>query len=159
MNEQEVQLRIVCPSFGKDGEIPKKHTGFAEDISPEFQIENIRNEVKSLAIIMDDLDIPMVMAYNHWLIWNIPVSNEIPENIPYGSVCPNGAIQGIAYGKNRYRGPKQPPFILSAHRYRFTVYALECVLNLPPTSKKVDLIRAMSGHILQTGEMIGWYKR
>lgn len=159
MKEQEKQLRIVCRSFDRDGKMPKKYTGFAEDISPEFQIENLTNEAKSLAIIMDDLDIPMIKEYNHWLIWNLPATNIIPENIPYGAVCPNGAVQGMAYGKNRYRGPKQPPFILAAHRYRFTIYALDCVLNLPATSQKADLIQVMSEHILQTGEIISWYKR
>lgn len=159
MREREDQLDVVCPSFGKDGKMPKKHTGFGEDISPELRIGNLSVAARSLAIIMDDLDIPLIRAYNHWLIWNLPASGNIPENIPYGAVCPNGATQGIAYGKNRYAGPKQPPFIRTAHRYRFTVYALDCVLDLPPTSRKADLMQSMSGHILQTGEIIGWYKR
>lgn len=159
MSIQESELVISCPSFSADGHIAKKHTGFAEDISPEIKIDNPSNEAKSLAIIMDDLDIPMIEAYNHWIIWNLPVTNKIPENIPYGEKCPNGAVQGLAYGKHRYRGPKQPPFIRAAHRYRFTVYALDCMLDLVPTSKKPDLIKAMDGHVLQSGEITGWYKR
>lgn len=159
MNGREGRLSIICPSFGKDGQIPKKHTGFAEDVSPRILIDNLSDAIASLAVIMDDLDIPMLKAYAHWLIWNLPASSEIPENIPYGAVCPGGATQGMAYGKNRYRGPKQPPFIRSAHRYRFTVYGLDCLLNLPPTSKRADLLKAMSGHVLQAGEIVGRYKR
>lgn len=158
MNGCEYQLKIECPSFHKDGEIPPRYTGFGEDISPKFLINDLMNPVESIAIIMDDLDIPIIKELNHWLIWNLPAASEISENIPYGAVCPNGAVQGIGYGKNRYRGPKQPPFIHKAHRYRFTVYGLDCVLNLPSTSKKDDLIKAMSGHILQSGEVMGWYK-
>lgn len=59
---------------------------------------------------MDDLDIPFIKAYNHWLIWNIPKTDFIPENIPYGSPVSSlgNAIQGVGYGVKRYRRPKQP---------------------------------------------------
>lgn len=100
------ELDIRCPSFSENGEIPKKHTGFGEDISPEFSIRGLLDEVKTLAVIMDDLDVPFTKEYNHWIIWNINSETVIAENIPYGAECPNGARQGLAYGKNRYRGPK-----------------------------------------------------
>ena len=158
MNTSGHSLNISCPSFGVDGQIPKKHTGFGEDISPAFSIEGLRSEVKTLAVMMDDLDVPFYGELNHWLIWNLPPEDSIPENIPYGAECPNGAKQGLAYGKHRYRGPKQPPFIRKAHRYRFCVYGLDCVLELPVTSRKKDLLQAMAGHILQRGEVIGWYQ-
>ena len=116
------------------------------------------DEVKTLVIIMDDLDVPFAGELNHWLIWNLPAENMIPEDIPYGAECPNGAKQGFAYGKHRYRGPKQPPFIKKAHRYRFRVYGLDRALELPAASRKKELMQAMSGHILQTGEILGWYQ-
>ena len=151
-------LKIICPSFGADGQIPKKHTGFGEDVSPAFSVEGLCSEVKTLAIMMDDLDVPFAGELNHWLIWNLPPKNMIPEHIPCGAECPNGARQGLAYGKHRYRGPKQPPFIRKAHRYRFRVYGLDCALELPSTSRKKDLVQAMAGHILQRGEVTGWYQ-
>ena len=33
-----------------------------------------------------------------------------------------------------------------------------CALELPTASRKKDLMQAMSGHIVQTGEVIGWYQ-
>ena len=158
MKMQDNKLNVKCPSFSEQGEIPKIHTGFDKDISPEFLIDGLTNDVKTIAIIMDDLDIRFIKSLPHWVIWNLPPESHIAENIPYGAECSNGAKQGLAFGKNRYRGPKQPPFIKKAHRYRFTVYALDCILALPTTSKKSDLMTAISGHILQTGEVIGWYK-
>lgn len=151
-------LIVKIPSFGKDGEIPKKHTGFGEDISPEIVLDNLVDGAVSIAIIMDDLDIPFVGVLNHWVIWNLPVSTHIQENIPYGEKCENGAVQGTAYGRNRYRGPKQPPFIKKTHRYRFTVYALDCNLDLSSSADKKELMKAMEGHVLQCGECVGWYK-
>jgi len=85
-------LNINFPSFGVDGQIPKKHTGFGEDISPAFSIEGLCGEVKTLAVMMDDLDVPFVGELNHWLVWNLPPQSMIPENIPYGAECPNGAV-------------------------------------------------------------------
>ena len=158
MNTSQNTLNLSCPSFSQSGEIPKRHTGFGEDVSPRIDISGLSCEVKTLAVIMDDLDVPFFGELNHWIIWNIPPTEVIPENIPYGADCPNGAKQGTAYGKNRYRGSKQPPFIKNAHRYRFCVYALDCALELPVSSRKDDLQQAMSGHILQSGELIGWYK-
>lgn len=158
MNTSKESLQIICPSFSEIGEIPRKHTGFGEDISPQISIIGLCGKVKSLAVVMDDLDIPFVGELNHWIIWNLPPADIIPENIPRGAECPNGARQGIGYGRNRYRGPKQPPFIKKEHRYRFRVYGLDCELTLPATSRKDDLLRAMSGHVMQIGETIGRYK-
>ena len=104
MNTSGHSLNISCPSFGVDGQIPKKHTGFGEDISPAFSIEGLRSEVKTLAVMMDDRDVPFYRELNHWLIWNLPPEDSIPENIPYGAECPNGAKQGLAYGKHRLLG-------------------------------------------------------
>ena len=61
---KKCQLKVKCPSFGADGQIPKKHTGFAEDISPEILIDGFMNTVKSVAIIMDDLDVPLKKELN-----------------------------------------------------------------------------------------------
>ena len=159
MNSSE--LIVKSPSFENNGLIPIKHTGFDLDISPEFQLINLDDKTISVAIIMDDLDIRLFNGYNHWVIWNIPKTKTIPENIEYGPIVSSlgGAIQGIGYGKNRYRGPLQPFFIRSTHRYIFRFYALDCFLDLDSNSRKTDLIKAMSGHILQSGTITGEYKR
>lgn len=154
-------MKIISPSFKNNEYMPIKHTGFGADISPAFQLLNLNGDTISIAIIMDDLDIPFIKAYNHWLIWNIPKTERIPENIPYGSVVSSleHAMQGCGYGVNRYRGPKQPVFIRNTHRYLFYFYALNCFLNLDAMAKKKDLLEAMQGHILQEGRITGKYKR
>lgn len=151
-------LIIKCPSFSEDGEIPIKHTGFAEDISPEILIEGLTEEAQSLAITLDDLDIPFMKEYNHWVIWNIPVSNHIYEGIPKVQINNDGSIQGIGYGHHKYRGPKQPPFIKKAHRYRLTVYAIDEMIDLSYKSRKKELLKKINGHIINKGEIVGWYK-
>jgi phosphatidylethanolamine-binding protein (PEBP) family uncharacterized protein len=45
------------------------------------------------------------------------------------------------------------------HHYVFKVYALDTLLKLEPRSKKQDFLRAISGHIIGYGELIGMYTR
>ena len=72
-------------SFENNAMIPKKHTGFGEDLSPELILSDIPKEAVSLAIILDDLDVPWKRDYNHWIAWNIPNTEIIPEGLPKGA--------------------------------------------------------------------------
>ena len=64
---------IICSkSFENNGMLPQKHTGFGEDVSPEFTITDQPENTVSIAISLDDLDVPFCKSFNHWIIWNIP---------------------------------------------------------------------------------------
>lgn len=149
-------LEISSPAFENFGRIPKKYTGRGEDISPEINLKNISPAGKSIAIVMVDLDIPLIKEYPHWLIWNLPVREIIPENIPHGDF--GKATQGIAYGKNCYRGPKPPKFIRSPHRYRFDVYILDTQIKTPANARKKELLKNLSPYIIQRGSITGIFK-
>lgn len=152
-------MRVTSSNFKANGMIPKQHTGFGADLSPEFFVEEIPKEAVSLAIIMDDLDVPFVREFPHWLIWNISPITVIPQGIPKGTVInkPFRAIQGKAWGKHVYRGPKQPRFIHKTHRYRFTVFALDKMLDISSNANRDQLIWAMSGHVIEKTELMGIY--
>ena len=151
------ELIIKTPAFEHEGLIPIIYTGYGEDILPEIHLENINENAKTIAILMDDIGHP-ISNYNHWIIWNITIIENIPSNIPHGKIVENlnGAIQGRGYGKHRYRGPK-PPFNWS-HKYQFNVYTLDCIIDLPVSSKKKNLLKSMKGHILQYSYIIGHYR-
>lgn len=150
-------LTISSPSFPDGAMIPVIHTGYGADQSPELVLHGLCEEAVSLAVILNDMDHP-IPAYNHWVIWNLPVMSIIPGNIPRGAQVPSlsGARQGIGYGRHAYRGPK-PPFHWS-HTYQFTVYVLDTVLTLPPTARKTHLLAAMEQHILQQAVLRGHYR-
>jgi Raf kinase inhibitor-like YbhB/YbcL family protein len=151
------ELIVKTPAFEHEGLILIEYTGYGADMSPELHLHNISEDAKSIAIIMNDVGHPMP-AYNHWIIWNIPVAETIPANIPHGKTVesPAGAVQGRGYCKHRYSGPK-PPFSWS-HNYQFDVYTLDCILDIPAKSKKRDLLNAMEGHILQKSSLVGHYR-
>ncbi|MBD3383587.1 YbhB/YbcL family Raf kinase inhibitor-like protein [candidate division KSB1 bacterium] len=153
-----MEFNVKSPSFQEGDWIPRNHSARAEDISPCLKLQGISKDAKSIAITMDDASHPLFPNYNHWLIWNIPVQNTIPESIPHGKVVSDlgNAVQGIAYGKHRYKGPK-PPF-KTIHTYVFTVYVLNCKLDISPKSRKADLLETMTGHILQKGTLWGKFQ-
>ncbi|MFQ6050803.1 MAG: YbhB/YbcL family Raf kinase inhibitor-like protein [Candidatus Hydrothermarchaeota archaeon] len=74
---------------------------------------------------------------------------------------PEGASSGNQgrndFGELRYRGPCPPSG--SAHRYRFKLYALDTLLDLPEGVDRKQLEKAMEGHVLVEDELIGTYKR
>lgn len=151
-------LAVSSRAFSHNHAIPDKYTGKGEDVSPDFQFENLSSQGVSIAIIMDDLDVPWRKNFNHWTIWNIPAQNSLPEAIPHGSTVTSldGAVQGVGYGVNRYRGPN-PPF--GSHRYIFHVFVLDKMLDLEASSGKEELLDAFEDHIIQYGNIIGWYPK
>ena len=145
-------IQITSTAFQNNGNIPRQYTCDGKDINPPLMIANCPQGTKSIALICDDPDAP-IGTWVHWVIWNIdPGVKEIKEN-----TVPQGAVQGINdFRKHAYGGPCPPS---GTHRYFFKVYALDTMLGISPNSTKADLEKAMKGHILGQGELIGLYKR
>ncbi len=144
--------------FHNGGYIPEKFTCDGEDINPPIFVGNIGKEVKSLAIIVDDPDAP-AGTFTHWIAWNIPPRGEIPEAIPKEGIVesPLKIVQGVNdFGKVGYGGPCPPRGV---HHYHFKVYALDTTLDLRPGATRKELERAMEGHVIQWGELVGLYER
>jgi Raf kinase inhibitor-like YbhB/YbcL family protein len=150
------RIAVTSSAFREMEAIPDKYTGRGEDVSPDFILSELSDKAVSIAIIMDDLDVPWKSNFTHWVIWNIPARTVIPEAIPHGDTVSSleSARQGVAFGENRYRGP-MPPF--GTHRYQYHVFVLDSLLNLDATADKAALLASMDGHILQYGSIVGWY--
>ncbi|MBD3270491.1 YbhB/YbcL family Raf kinase inhibitor-like protein [Candidatus Peregrinibacteria bacterium] len=145
-------MQITSPNFQHQQNIPRKFTCQGEDISPELNISDVPKNTASLALISDDPDAPNG-DWVHWLIWNIaPETSSIAEGTDNSY-----ATQGItSFGTSGYGGPC-PPF--GEHRYFFKLFALDKMLDIPPSSKKQDLIKAMQGYIIDEAVIMGKYKK
>ena len=142
-------LHISSPEFETHGFIPPRFTCDGANVNPPININDIPSTAKSLALIMDDPDAP-IRPWVHWLAWNIPVDSHIKEDTLLKE-------QGINdFRENRYGGPC-PPY--GIHRYYFKVYALDTPLTLTPDAGRNELEKAMQGHVLGFGELVGRYKR
>ena len=155
-DEETAGMTIVSPVFVHEGRIPAKYTCDGEDISPALKWEPVEGAV-SYALIADDPDAP-VGGWVHWVIFNIPSEvTELPENIPDDAVLENGAVQGKnSWPKIGYGGPCPPS---GTHHYYFKIYALDAMLDLDSSAVKADVLKAMQGHILAQGELMGTYSR
>lgn len=155
--EKEMRIKVESAAF-KEGEvIPRKYTCDGADISPPLSWSGIPEGTKSIALISDDPDAPMG-TWVHWVVYDLPPNaTGLPEKVPSERTLSNGAKQGMTdFRRIGYGGPCPPGGV---HRYFFKVYALDTVLNLDPGATKKLLLKAMEGHVLGEGELVGKYKR
>lgn len=147
-------LKFKCSGIDAQGQFLLEYTGYGQDISPEFMIENLSTSAKTIAITLEDLSHP-VKDFTHWIIWNIPATNIIRKEISSGNNIDlyENAKQGLAYGWHRYAGPKPPKG--KSHLYRFTLYALDCEMDLSANVFKRSFLKEAKGHILQKVEITG----
>ncbi len=94
----------------------------------------------------------------HWVLYNLPADNiGLVENLPATESLKAGGFQGTNdFGKIGYGGPCPPP---GTHRYFFHVYALDSELPLKAGATKAELMKAMEGHTLLQGQLMGTYRR
>ncbi len=157
--EMSEKSLVVKTAFENGSRIPEKYTCDGIDVSPPLRLGEVDENAKSLVVIVDDPDAPMGV-FTHWIAWNIAPVKEIPEGMPKEKIVssPVKMIQGVNdFGRIGYNGPCPPRG--KPHRYYFKVYALDTVLSLEPGAGKKELEKAMEGHVIQFGEVMGMYWR
>ena len=161
-SEQEVvdlSIQLTSPAFAEGSSIPVKHTCDGEDVSPPLSWSVLPEGAKGIALISDDPDAPGG-TWVHWVLYGLPPDlTGLPEAVPTSEETLQGtARQGRNdFGRTGYGGPCPPRG--ATHRYLFKLYALDTELDLRPGAKKEDLLRAMEGHILGQGQLMGRYQR
>jgi Raf kinase inhibitor-like YbhB/YbcL family protein len=157
MGGERMDIKVTSSVF-KDGEIiPRRHACDGADISPPLSWTSVPGGAKTIALICDDPDAP-VGTWVHWVLFNLPAGvKELAEAVPPDRDLANGGKQGLNdWRRIGYGGPCPPG---GTHRYFFKLYALDTVLNLQPGATKAELLRAMEGHILAQGQLMGKYRR
>jgi Raf kinase inhibitor-like YbhB/YbcL family protein len=144
------KMKITSSAFQEGGEIPSKFSRDGGNVNPPLRFEGTPTNAKSLVLIVDDPDAP-VGLFTHWLVWNIdPKITEIPER-----GVPKGAAQGTNDYPNLGYGGPQPPS--GTHRYYFKIFALDQTLDLRSGAKRPELDKAVSGHVIAQGQLMGRY--
>jgi Raf kinase inhibitor-like YbhB/YbcL family protein len=155
--EQLTDLMIMTNAFRTGEEIPVLHTCDGANRSPALSWRGVPSGTKSLALIMDDPDDP-TGTFTHWVICNMaPDRTTLPEGIAAQETLDDGGVQGMNnFRRPGYGGPCPPHG--KPHRYYFRLYALSSKL-IPAPRDRESLERAMKGHILATGLLMGIYRR
>lgn len=158
-------LNVTSTAFSDGAAIPPKHTcgdPNAASVSPPLQWSGAPKEAASFVLIVHDLETrPNKRVANplHWLLWNLPAdAHGLPEGVPPKAQLPDGSRQGAGYnGKIGFQGPcPRPPTL---HHYLFDVYAVDQMLDLPPTATRSDVEKGIDGHIVGHGVLIGTVRR
>ena len=151
-------LPMSSQAFREGDRIPTKYTCEGQDVSPPLAWSEPPAGTQSFALIVDDPDAPGGV-FTHWVLFNIPSdSRELPEAVPAQPQLPSGALQGKTdFGRIGYGGPCPPPG--HPHRYQFTLYTLDQLLDLKAGASKKQVLEAMQGHILAQGQLTGTFQR
>jgi Raf kinase inhibitor-like YbhB/YbcL family protein len=146
------RFSLYSNAFENQTAIPAMYTCDGKNISPALTWQGIPEGTKSFALIVDDPDAPS-KVWVHWILFNIPPTiTELKE----GSATTNVKRGTTDFNNMNYGGPCPPA---GTHHYRFTLYALNSMIELPQGTTKEQLLVAMQGHIIGTAELIGTYTR
>jgi Raf kinase inhibitor-like YbhB/YbcL family protein len=150
-------LLVESDAFPDGGIVPMKYAGRGGNTQPGFKLSGAPATAVSYAIIFHDIDVALNNGTDdvlHWIAWNIPVSaGGIPEGkLPEGSVTGNNITQ-----KPVYFGPGAPPGV-RYHHYVFEFYALNANLDIPQTSTRADLLKAMEGKVVAKAAYVGRFR-
>ena len=151
-------LEIQSTAFESKDLIPTVYTCKGTNVSPPLSWSGIPMGTKSFVLICDDTDAP-VGTWVHWVIYNIPGDKqELPEAISADETLPDGTLQGTNdFRRIGYGGPCPP--LGPAHRYFFTLYALDTILDANPGLTKKEVLEDMEGHVLEEAQLIGKFAR
>ncbi len=141
-------MELTSPAFTHEGMIPDRYTCDGADVSPELGIEGVPEGTVSLVLVMDDPDAPGG-TWDHWVVFDIPVTASVPEDVGATGTGGLNSWQRTGYG-----GPCPPS---GTHRYFFTVLALDAELDLAEGATKVEVMAAAEGHVLDEAVLMGTY--
>jgi len=144
------------------------HAGRGDNKSPAFEFHwtagnnpvAAPDALQTYAIIFHDIENSTnktTVDTLHWSAFNIPGSTKtLPEGLGTGDL-PDGTRNGpgilAGRGPAGYFGPGAGPGPF--HHYVFEFYALDTKIDLPATTSRDELMKAMDGHVIGKAAYVG----
>lgn len=131
------------------------------NISPALNWSNPPKGVKSFALTLYDPDAPTGSGWWHWVVFDIPAeARSLPLNAGPTGMLPQGAVESLTdFGAPGYGGPCPPPGD-KAHRYIFTLHALDLPhLGLDAKAMPAQVGFALHDKVLGTATLTTFYAR
>ena len=157
-------LTLTTSAFEDGGIIPDKFTQqVASPVSPKLEWKNVPANTQSFVLLMHDPDTaPQKKSVDilHWLAFNIPATaRELPEGVSADAKLADGTIQAKNF-RNAvgYLGPgagAAGPY----HHYTWELFAVDIKLELTADATREDVIKAIDGHVLGKGVLVGRFHR
>jgi Raf kinase inhibitor-like YbhB/YbcL family protein len=162
-------LSVTSSAWADGGEVPMANAGRGGNKSPEFEFHwsngndpaPAPDALKTYAVIFHDIEnstAKTTVDTLHWSAFNIPgTAKTLPGGLGAGDLAdgtrngPGIAARGGAPGAYFGPGAGPGPF----HHYVFEFYALDTKLDLPATTTREDLVKAMDGHVIGKAAYVG----
>lgn len=149
---------LTTSAFEPGGRIPLKYTCLGANVSPTLKWTEPPAKTLGFVLICDDPDAPMG-TWVHWVVYDLPPTVKgLGENMPKTDIILSSGKQGINdFRKTGYDGPMPPPG--KPHRYFFTLYAVDQLTGLQPRATKIQVLKAIGGHVLAESKVMGTFQR
>lgn len=149
-------LSVTSPAFLDGDAIPAMFTCDGDDVSPALLWSEGPAGTTGFALVVDDPDAP-TKVWVHWVAWGIDGERRA---LPQGVAADDPSIvQGTNdSGELGWSGPC-PPARHGPHDYEFHVFAVDETPQLPSSTTRDELYRALDGHALAMGVLVGTYDR
>jgi Raf kinase inhibitor-like YbhB/YbcL family protein len=132
--------------------------GSGANISPQLSWTGAPAGTRSFVVTEFDQDAPTGVGFWHWTLFNIP-ANVTTLATGAGTNPPAGSVSGLTdYGTPGYGGPC-PPTGDGAHRYTFTVSALDeaTIPGVAAGATGAFITFNIRGHIIAQGTYLGLF--
>lgn len=167
-----IHLSLTSMSFAYGEIIPERYARNGGNISPELTWSEPPAGTKSFALLV--VSDPMPDGGEHWVLWaaiNIsPDTLSLPEGIEpneYGALPNGGQVLENSWAELKYGGPT--PQQSKLRTFNFYIFALDDILDLDFEAEKKAarswysyteeiLLKAIDGHVLAMGHLMGRYK-
>jgi Raf kinase inhibitor-like YbhB/YbcL family protein len=141
---------VTSPAFADGQPVPREFTCDGNDAPPAMTVSDPPKGTRSFAIIMDDPDAPKG-TFTHWLAYDVLADG-------HSLRATEGKALKNDFGRKGYGGPCPPPGH-GAHRYFFTVYAVDVAALDVAGGSRDELEAALEGHTLAKAGFMGRYER
>lgn len=140
------KVKLTSPGIMGTGRLNLDHTCYRRGQSMPVLWSDAPGSTKSYVLIMEEHK-PGELPFVKWLVYNIPADSKgLPMGLPQAEAFEGGIKQGRNdHGTTGYTGPCIPKGQMN---YKLRLFAMDTVLDVPPTAKFNDMIPVMNGHIV-----------
>lgn len=163
LGEGAAAIDLSSPAFGDGARLPDRFTADGDGVSPPLVWGQLPEGTHSLALLVEDADAPAPQPLVHAVLWGLPADI---HRLAEGDIVADGggAEDGRDVGRNSFFGegwlPPDPPTGHGVHRYTFQLFALGEGVGDPGSSPgRAKIVKAMRGHVLGAGILVGTYSR
>lgn len=155
-------IELTSPAFADYARLPARFTADGEGISPPLTWGELPAGTASVALLVEDADSPTPAPLVHAVVRGLAAD---ARRLAEGAIAADGAGDADGdVGRNSFFAegwlPPDPPTGHGDHRYAFQLFALDADAADPgETPGRAALLRAMAGHVIGAGLLIGIYSR